>query len=236
MNPNKKIHLGQYTGNLILKPLSDGGLMQVVEPFGFLDSKRESWLVPVGAKVDGASIPRALWSLIGSPWTGKYRDASVVHDYYCDVRTRPWKEVHRVFFEAMRVSDVCEQQAKLMYAAVFFAGPRWSQTIVDNTKLLSPIDFPESPGLYDLLAIKAMDSSNRDWQGSKSLEDHNPSKRLQKTLELREIESIIDSDNPSLDLIEKMIDDKATISLQHDNAFLGERIVNIDGVKSLTDV
>jgi hypothetical protein len=238
MNSNKQIPLGRYTGNPIVKFLSDGRLVQLVEPFGFTDSEGKSWPVPAKATLDGASIPRPLWSLIGSPLTGKYRDASIIHDYYCDVRNRPWKEVHRVFFEAMIVSGVSEKQAKLMYAAVFFLGPQWSQTIVQNTNLHQhSLDFSESPVFHDLFAItEAVDSSNGNWQGSKSPEDHNSPERLTKTLELREIESLIDSMNPNLDLIEKIIDEKATISLQNDNTFLMERILNIDGVKSLAEV
>ena len=37
-----------------------------------------------GRVVDGASIPSVFWSIIGAPYTGKYRDASVIHDYYCE--------------------------------------------------------------------------------------------------------------------------------------------------------
>lgn len=236
MNSNKQIPLGQYTGDPIVKLLSDGRRLQLVEPFGFLNSDGKSWPVPVGAMVDGASIPPVLWSLIGSPLTGKYRYASIIHDYYCDVRNRPWKEVHRVFFEAMRVSGVCEKQAMLMYGAVYFCGPRWSQTIIHNTNLQQPLlDFPKPP-VFDLFITETVDGSNGNWQGSKLPEDYNPSERFTKTLELREIESLIESTNPSLDSIEKIIDDRTVISLRNDNTFLIERILNIDGVKSLIDV
>jgi Protein of unknown function (DUF1353) len=76
-----------------------------------------------------------LWSVIGSPFTGKYRDASVIHDYYCDIRARPWPSVHRVFYDAMIVSGVSVSRAKLMYAAVYFAGPRWSEATEHNNNL-----------------------------------------------------------------------------------------------------
>lgn len=79
----------------------DGRHMQLVAPIAFIDSKGVRWDVPKGATVDGASIPRFFWSVIGGPFGGKYRDASVIHDWYCDVRTRPWREVDRMFYEAM---------------------------------------------------------------------------------------------------------------------------------------
>ena len=37
-------------------------------------------LIPYMFVTDGASIPRYLWSIVGSPWTGNYPQAAVVHD------------------------------------------------------------------------------------------------------------------------------------------------------------
>jgi hypothetical protein len=124
-----------YIGRLIWTPLPDGVHMELVDKFGFRDERGLDWPVPKGTRVDGASIPQALWSIAGSPFTGKYRDASVIHDYYCDTRLRPWRDVHRVFYEAMIVSQVSEARAKVMYTAVYFAGPRWSDTAVHNSNL-----------------------------------------------------------------------------------------------------
>ncbi len=130
--------LGRYTGRLILEPLSDGRRMRVIEDFGFMEADGLHWPVPPRSTVDGASIPQALWSLIGGPFEGKYRDASVVHDYYCDVRSTDWQSVHRMFYRAMLVSGVLVRRAKVMYAAVYFAGPRWNDTVVENVRLGPP--------------------------------------------------------------------------------------------------
>lgn len=130
----------KYVGTIKWTPLSDGRLMELLDDYGFIDSSESTWRVPKGARVDGASIPQALWSFVGSPFTGRYRDASVIHDFCCDVRKRPWQKVHRVFYEAMIVSGVSASRAKLMYAAVYFAGPRWSETVVYNTNLVSAAD------------------------------------------------------------------------------------------------
>jgi len=70
----------------------------MVEDFGFIDQADVRWDVPMGAIVDGASIPQPLWSIIGGPFEGRYRDASIVRDWYCDMRSRPRQNVHRVFF------------------------------------------------------------------------------------------------------------------------------------------
>jgi hypothetical protein len=130
---------GRYVGRLVWTPLEDGRLMELIENFGFIDPREEEWHVPKGIHVDGASIPRPLWSLVGSPFTGKYRDASVIHDYYCDVRVRPWRSVHAVFYDAMIASGVNAARAKLMYAAVYYGGPRWPDSTVHNNKVTARI-------------------------------------------------------------------------------------------------
>src|ERR1041385_4295059 len=58
------------------------------------------WDGILGTVIDGASIPQPLWSFMGGPYEGKYLAASVVHDYYCSTRLEPWRDVHRMFYEA----------------------------------------------------------------------------------------------------------------------------------------
>jgi len=129
---------GRYVGRIVFTPLADGCLMELLEEFGSVDPAGLDWPVPARTQVDGASIPQPLWSLIGSPFTGLYRDASVVHDYYCDVRVRAWRAMHRVFYDAMITSGVSTARAKLMYAAVYYGGPRWTKQASHNTRLPIP--------------------------------------------------------------------------------------------------
>lgn len=72
--------------------------------------------------------PRFAWSIIGGPFEGKYRKASVIHDVTCVEKARPWQEVHLAFYEAMLADGVGEKKAKVMYAAVYHRGPRWART------------------------------------------------------------------------------------------------------------
>lgn len=83
------------------------------------------WDAPAGSMVDGASIPQVLWSLVGSPFTGDYFYASIVHDVACDVRTQPWRTVHYMFYQACLAGGTAPLRAKLMYLAVRNFGPRW---------------------------------------------------------------------------------------------------------------
>ena len=120
---------GTFNGELVYKAVP--GKERVVEtvlPFSFVDTKGKIWTVPVGSEVDGASIPSAFWSLIGGPFTGKYREASVVHDHFCKAQTETWQDTHRVFYDGMRANGVDETLATTMYGAVYFRGPRWVVT------------------------------------------------------------------------------------------------------------
>ena len=97
----------------------------------YTDKKGRSWLAPKGWVVDGASIPRPFWAVIGGPWEGRYRFASVIHDVACDQKNRPWDEAARMFYEAMRCSGVRNRKAKVnarcrlqIWAALACAGPQ----------------------------------------------------------------------------------------------------------------
>lgn len=131
--PGHANKIGRYVGELITKWDSDGRHMYLNRDFAFIDTRGTQWQVPKGAKVDGASIPKSLWSVIGGPFSGKYRAASVIHDYYCDVQTRPSKAVHKVFHDAMLASGVTPNWATLIYNAVDWFGPSW-----DKVRVIEP--------------------------------------------------------------------------------------------------
>jgi len=81
--------------------------------------------VLIGLVFDGASIPRWAWWLIGSPFTGAYREAAVIHDTLCFVKDRPHWETHRVFYEAARAMGCSRFRAWLMYRALLIGGSKW---------------------------------------------------------------------------------------------------------------
>jgi hypothetical protein len=99
--------------------------MKLNQDFSFEDAAGQKWKTPKGAVINGASIPRVFWTTFGSPFIGDYRRATVVHDYFCQVRTRPSEATHRMFFEACVVGGVNSTRAKVMYAAVRTFGPSW---------------------------------------------------------------------------------------------------------------
>src|ERR1700726_2785951 len=116
---------GYFVGTVQTEWHDDGRTMHLLDNFAYVDNAGSTWTAPKQLKIDGASIPPVFWSFIGGPFEGKYRNASVVHDYECDVKQRPWRAVHRMFYNASRCGGVQEVKAKVMYAAVYHFGPRW---------------------------------------------------------------------------------------------------------------
>src|SRR5437660_1770135 len=94
-------------------------------------------IAPAGSTVNGASIPRSLWSLMGGPFEGKYRDASVLHDVSYEQHKRPWQDCDRMFYNAMRCSGVSAVEAKTMFYALYRFGHHWKFPI----KRAKPVKF-----------------------------------------------------------------------------------------------
>jgi len=141
---------GYFDGRVVARWLDDGRDMALVEPFAYVDPAAVRWDAPAGAVVNGASIPQPFWSLIGGPFEGRFRQASVVHDVACVERSRPWQQVHRMFYEACRCGRVGVVKAKTMYYAVYHFGPRWR---LDGRMLRA--ETPPPPSAGDVTAIEA---------------------------------------------------------------------------------
>ena len=116
----------QFNNTVKVEWLSDDPRkMRLLEDVVFTDSKDRHWIALRGAIIDGASIPKFFWRVIGSPFVGYYRRASVIHDVYCENHLRPAQEVHDVFKEMMLADGVPDIKAETMYNAVNTFGPRW---------------------------------------------------------------------------------------------------------------
>ena len=125
---------GAFLGQVVTRWLEQDGVdrdMELLQNFEYVDPNGKHWIAPRGAIVNGASIPQPLW-IFGSPYTGDYRRASVIHDYFCDVRTEPWRLVHRMFLDAAIDGGLSELSAKTMYSGIMLGGPRWELRSTKN--------------------------------------------------------------------------------------------------------
>lgn len=120
-----------FVGDVEARWLVDDGAdrkMKLLAPFAFDDSKGYRWQANTGEEVDGASIPEVVWSrLVGTPFIGDYRRASVIHDVACQRYIRSSRDAHRMFYEAMLEDGTEPQRAMLFYMAVRTFGPRWDE-------------------------------------------------------------------------------------------------------------
>jgi len=103
----------------------DGRTMTLESELRYTDPEGVVWIAPAGSVVDGASIPRYLWSIMGGPFEGKYRNASVLHDVAYGQRNRPWQDCDRMFYNAMRCGGVSAVEAKTMYYTLYKFGHHW---------------------------------------------------------------------------------------------------------------
>ena len=122
---------GKFSGEPIttwLTEASDDRDMELYADFTFTDPAGTMWPAPKGSRINGASIPRPLWSLVGSPYTGDYRRASIVHDVACDLAGKDVtkrRAADRMFFHACREGGCSAEQAMLLYLGVR-VGAAWS--------------------------------------------------------------------------------------------------------------
>ncbi|HET6888611.1 MAG TPA: DUF1353 domain-containing protein [Candidatus Udaeobacter sp.] len=128
---------GFYNGEPVTKWNPDGRTMTLLTELRYTDPKGNVWVAPIGSLVDGASIPRYLWSFMGGPFEGKYRNASVLHDVSYGDKKRPWQDCDRMFYYAMRCSGVSAVEAKTMFYALYRFGHHWKFPI----KRAKPVKF-----------------------------------------------------------------------------------------------
>ena len=96
----------------------------VVESLGYKITVKK------GFDFDGASIPKWLWSIYGSPLNGNYVVASLIHDglYASQKVTKSVSD--KIFLDIMKQSNVGYLKRTSMYLAVKLLGSKaWKEAI-----------------------------------------------------------------------------------------------------------
>ena len=88
-----------------------------------LPGVRHTVVIPAGFEFDGATIPKAAWAIIGSPFQPDFMVAACVHDWYCvhSLQMRCYQSRvigDAVFFKLLADAGVPRWKRTLMYAAV----------------------------------------------------------------------------------------------------------------------
>lgn len=108
----------------------------------FVDSAQKTWVAPKGTLTDGASIPAVFVTMVGAPTSKEFVNAAAIHDAYCGIgnaelsqyHSEAWQDVHRMFYDALRVGGTPSRKAKIMFAAVYLGGPRWEPPRLATSK------------------------------------------------------------------------------------------------------
>jgi hypothetical protein len=116
---------GHFSGPIETRWENDGVTMVLLNELRYTDPYGKVWVAPAGSRVDGASIPRPFWTIIGGPFEGKYRNASVLHDVAYDEQKVSPEEADLMFYNAMRASGVGPVTAKTMYYSLKRHGRHW---------------------------------------------------------------------------------------------------------------
>lgn len=114
-------HSGTFPGALRVEDVNGTRDWKLLKPFVYLDSFRNEIVVPTSFVWNGASVPRFFWRLFGSPFVGRHRKPSVIHDYLwqealagrCSFRHANWS-----FWDGLRSLGVWRVKAWLMWLAV----------------------------------------------------------------------------------------------------------------------
>lgn len=177
------------------------------ERLEFVDSKRSNWVAPANTLTDGASIPPIFVRIIGDPKSREFINAATVHDAYCGTgnethayyHAAKWQDVHRMFYDALRVGGTPQVKAKVMFAAVYLGGPRWDGARKVNNRIV------KSSKNYNLrISSKGQSALSRKGQANKSLQDMGvPEKTL--VAKLKEAKAFIETKNPAIHVLESFL-------------------------------
>lgn len=174
----------------------------------FVDSENKKWVAPKGTLTDGASIPPVFISIVGSPTSEEFVNAAAIHDAYCGVgnaelsqyHSDTWQNVHRMFYDALRVGGTPPRKAKTMFAAVYLGGPRWEPPRLTTGK-------KQTSTLGQMFSIQAStktdDEPMRTTDGQSLRQQGMSNQRLQNELELA-IE-FIDTHRPTIAELERFL-------------------------------
>jgi len=112
--------MSKFTTKLSLDVIGDQAY-EVTKPLVWEDSELVIQVNP-GFDFDGASVPRVLWSAIGSPMTGGYQRAGCLHDALYASEYFPRAMCDQLFLNAMKSDGVGYAKRYAMYWAVRSAG------------------------------------------------------------------------------------------------------------------
>lgn len=179
----------------------------------FVDSSSKSWVAPKGTLTDGASIPPMFVPMVGAPTSKEFVNAAAIHDAYCGIgndalpqyHSETWQNVHRMFYDALRVGGTQPKKAKIMFAAVYIGGPRWTLRAPKAMRLVSKSQ--HLPSLQ--ISTKSSNEPLRSENGRSLRQQGISDRRLQR--ELAAAIEYINAEDPSIAALERFLIERGEV-------------------------
>lgn len=121
-----------------LKTVSGSNFMELqTNELKYYDPDGVEWVAPKGTLTDGATVPWFALPITDGRFNKKFLKAAIVHDAYCQkinngicpqYQSRPWRDVHRMFYHACRACGSGPLLAKTMFLFVWIFGPTWDDS------------------------------------------------------------------------------------------------------------
>lgn len=169
----------------------------------YTDSKNKKWVAIKGSEINGATIPRQLWGTIGSPYIGRYRRASIVHDVHVGEGANPnvskaYRSLADRMFHDACLYDGCTKK----FARMLYIGVKIGTALSKNTKFFRTQEFidtrksPQSTEYDNEIIDKFWNIAEQDYSNNKIENNYRKSQS--------DLINIIDDDNnlDNLDLID----------------------------------
>jgi len=118
--PNRGV--GRFESTPEVQYLHGGMRVRLLADFVYHDSTPRRWIAPKGLVSDGASIPREIWSTIGSPLGGPHFFGALLHDARYRLGDCTKDEADLLLWDACLCGGCTELQARIIAQAVAVAG------------------------------------------------------------------------------------------------------------------
>lgn len=105
--------LGKFLGN---------DEWELTAEFEYISDKYGKTIVPIGFVTNAASIPSWAQVIIGSPWSGRYAEAAVIHDWNYNKMKYKRRNCDLEFLIAMKICKVPAWKRYVMYLALRIGG------------------------------------------------------------------------------------------------------------------
>ena len=101
-------------------------VIELMEPIVFTDAAGQDWVIPVGFRSDGASVPRFLWRLLSPAIDPQTLWASIIHDYCYGKAITTREKADAAYRDQLIEDGYPVWKARLTYGGLrLFGGSHW---------------------------------------------------------------------------------------------------------------